>query len=151
MPQLNCHKWLKVGFHYPSSRAELTARELGCFFDTRQRGPSTRVVETDLEGQTDTCKSMYLSQNARGLWSELLRGGALKLAPIFNSERMQHVWRGLCVNCTWSLQRSRRWSVCFQAAVRRQYKDRWRGRRLSRQTGNDHRRAGVDSNCTASD
>ena len=23
---------LKVGFHYPSSRAELTARELGCIF-----------------------------------------------------------------------------------------------------------------------
>ena len=22
----------KVGFHYPSSRAELTARELGCIF-----------------------------------------------------------------------------------------------------------------------
>ena len=39
---------LKVGFHYPSSRAELTARELGCIFDTRQLGPSTRVVETDL-------------------------------------------------------------------------------------------------------
>ena len=40
---------LKVGFHYPSSRAELTARELGCilFFDTRQLWPSTRVVETD--------------------------------------------------------------------------------------------------------
>ena len=30
---------LKVGFHYPSSRAELTARELGCIFDTRQLGP----------------------------------------------------------------------------------------------------------------
>ena len=38
---------VKVGFHYPSSRAELTARELGgAFFDTRQLGPSTRVVET---------------------------------------------------------------------------------------------------------
>jgi len=32
--------------HGPSSRAELTARELGCIFDTRQLGPSTRVVET---------------------------------------------------------------------------------------------------------
>jgi len=26
----------------------LAARELGCIFDTRQLGPSTRVVETDL-------------------------------------------------------------------------------------------------------
>ena len=33
---------IKVGFHYPSSRAELTARELGCIF----WHPSTRVVET---------------------------------------------------------------------------------------------------------
>jgi len=29
---------LKVGFHYPSSRPELTTRELGCIFDTRQLG-----------------------------------------------------------------------------------------------------------------
>jgi len=33
---------LKPGFHYPSSRAELTARQLG-FFYTPQLGPSTRV------------------------------------------------------------------------------------------------------------
>ena len=39
---------LKPGFHYPSSRAELTARQLKCVFDTRQLGPSTRVVETGL-------------------------------------------------------------------------------------------------------
>jgi len=32
--------------HGPSSRAELTAHELGCIFDIRQLGPSTRVVET---------------------------------------------------------------------------------------------------------
>jgi len=37
---------VRVGFHYPSSRAELTARELWCIFDTRQLGPSTWVVET---------------------------------------------------------------------------------------------------------
>ena len=30
----------------PSSRAENSARELGCIFDTRQLGPSSRVVET---------------------------------------------------------------------------------------------------------
>ena len=29
--------------HSPSSRAELTGRQLGCIFDTRQLGPSTRV------------------------------------------------------------------------------------------------------------
>ena len=59
------HSWLpektlKLGFHYPSSRAELSARELGCifwhpnwrafnsgaFFNTRQLGPWTLVVET---------------------------------------------------------------------------------------------------------
>jgi len=34
---------LKPGFHYPSSRAELTAGELGCIFDTRVDGPSWRV------------------------------------------------------------------------------------------------------------
>ena len=34
---------IKPGFHYPSSRAELTARQLGCIFDTRQLRPSTRV------------------------------------------------------------------------------------------------------------
>ena len=28
------HVAVKVGFHYPSSRAELTARELGCIFLT---------------------------------------------------------------------------------------------------------------------
>ena len=33
---------VKVGFHYPSSRPENS----GAFFDTRQLGPSTRVVET---------------------------------------------------------------------------------------------------------
>ena len=33
---------LKVGFHYPSSRAELTARELGCIF----WHPSTRPVNS---------------------------------------------------------------------------------------------------------
>ena len=33
---------LKVGFHYPSSRAELTARELGCIF----WHPSTRAVNS---------------------------------------------------------------------------------------------------------
>ena len=32
--------WLKVGFHYPSSRAELMARELGCIF----WHPSTHAV-----------------------------------------------------------------------------------------------------------
>jgi len=32
--------------HGQSSRAELTARELGCIFDTRQLEPWTRVVET---------------------------------------------------------------------------------------------------------
>ena len=42
-----CHvTQVKVGFHYPSSRAEFTARELGCIFDTRQLGPSTQVLET---------------------------------------------------------------------------------------------------------
>ena len=33
--KLNCtvvRLTVKVGFHYPSSRAELTARELGCIF-----------------------------------------------------------------------------------------------------------------------
>jgi len=51
---------VKPGFHYPSSRAELTARELGCIFllgDTRVDGCQkmnqssravTRVVETGL-------------------------------------------------------------------------------------------------------
>jgi len=29
---------LKVGFHFPSSRAELTAQNSGAFFDTRQLG-----------------------------------------------------------------------------------------------------------------
>ena len=51
----------KVGFHYPSSRPEFTARELRCIFwhpstlvvetgrpCTRVHGPWTRVVETDL-------------------------------------------------------------------------------------------------------
>ena len=37
---------LKPGFHYPSSWAELTARQLGCIFDTRQLGPSTRVLKS---------------------------------------------------------------------------------------------------------
>ena len=36
------HLRLKVGFHYPSSRAELTARELGCIF----WHPSTRAVNS---------------------------------------------------------------------------------------------------------
>jgi len=44
---------VKVGFHYPSSRPEFTGQIDGPrtrvhFFDTRQLGPSTRVVETDL-------------------------------------------------------------------------------------------------------
>ena len=39
---------VKLGFHYPSSRPEFTARELGYIFDTRQLGPSTRVMETGL-------------------------------------------------------------------------------------------------------
>ena len=84
---------LKVGFHYPSSRAKLTARELGCIFwpdarvygpctrasgfhypswrvsksapefSGRQLGPWTRVVETDLN-------SHYCFQELRGwgLW-----------------------------------------------------------------------------------
>jgi len=64
---------LKVGFHYPSSRPEFTGRvdgvanvkkctrvhgpstravNSGAFFDTRQLGPSTRVVETDLKALT---------------------------------------------------------------------------------------------------
>ena len=30
--QLLVNITLKVGFHYPSSQAELTARELGCIF-----------------------------------------------------------------------------------------------------------------------
>jgi len=35
---------VKPGFHYPSSRSEFTARQLGCSFDTiSQLGPSTRV------------------------------------------------------------------------------------------------------------
>ena len=50
---------LKPGFHYPSSRAELTARELGCIFwhpswrpeltgvkKCRQLGPWTRAVNS---------------------------------------------------------------------------------------------------------
>ena len=37
--QQDLSQTVKVGFHYPSSRPELTARELGS---------STRVVETDL-------------------------------------------------------------------------------------------------------
>jgi len=43
-----CFRWryktrkLKVGFHYPSSRAELTARELGCIFWY----PSTQAVNS---------------------------------------------------------------------------------------------------------
>jgi len=60
-------RWLglKPGFHYPSSRAELTARELGCIFwhpswrvsknapefTARELGPWTRVVETGLKAQ----------------------------------------------------------------------------------------------------
>ena len=46
--QLLSHSWylsaiaLKPGFHYPSSRAELTARELGCIF----WHPSTRAVNS---------------------------------------------------------------------------------------------------------
>jgi len=48
---------VKVGFHYPSSRAELTARDLGCII----WHPSTRVVETDLEAFSAVCLSMRLS------------------------------------------------------------------------------------------
>jgi len=33
-------EWVKVGFHYPSSRPEFSGRQLG---------PWTRVVETDLK------------------------------------------------------------------------------------------------------
>ena len=39
---------LKVGFHYPSSRAELTARELGCIF----WHPSTRAVNSGSGNRT---------------------------------------------------------------------------------------------------
>ena len=66
---LSCHNGLKVGFHYPSSRAELTARVRASGFHypswrpeltgvkkctrvkkcIRVLGPSTRVVETDLK------------------------------------------------------------------------------------------------------
>jgi len=45
---IKTHRGIKPGFHYPSSRAELRARELGCIFDTRQLGPSSRVVEIGL-------------------------------------------------------------------------------------------------------
>ena len=68
---------LKVGFHYPSSRAELTARELGCIF----WHPSTRVVETgrpctwavytgvrfplpELTARVDGCQKMHPSSRA---------------------------------------------------------------------------------------
>jgi len=39
---------LKVGFHYPSSRAELTARKLGCIF----WHPSTRAVNSGSGNRT---------------------------------------------------------------------------------------------------
>ena len=50
------HPWVKVGFHYPSSRPEFTGRVDGCQknapeFSSRQLGPWTRVVETDLKAQ----------------------------------------------------------------------------------------------------
>ena len=68
---------LKVGFHYPSSRAELMARELGCIF----WHPSTRVVETgrpctqavytgvcfplpELTARVDGCQKMHLISRA---------------------------------------------------------------------------------------
>ena len=52
--QRRCNRvTVKVGFHYPSSRPEFTGRvdgpwpvNSGAFFDTRQLGPLTRVVET---------------------------------------------------------------------------------------------------------
>jgi len=40
--RIECCKRFKVGFHYPSSRAELTAVNSGAFFDTRELGPSWR-------------------------------------------------------------------------------------------------------------
>ena len=47
--------------HGPSSRAEFTARELGCIFDTRQLGPSTRVVETDLNASDGVSNCAYVA------------------------------------------------------------------------------------------
>jgi len=77
---------LKVGFHYPSSRPEFTGRVDGPrtrvhFFDTRQLGPSTRVVETwrpctravytsvrfplpELTARVDGCQKMHQSSRA---------------------------------------------------------------------------------------
>ena len=52
---------LKVGLHYPSSRAEFTGRVDGCqkmhpscraVNSARELGPWTRVVETDLKDDT---------------------------------------------------------------------------------------------------
>ena len=59
---------LKVGFHYPSSRPEFTGRVDGPrtrvhFLTpvTRQLGPWTRVVETDLDSLTRAMASVYRS------------------------------------------------------------------------------------------
>jgi len=41
-------KLLNPGFHYPSSRAELTPELTGVKKCTRVHGPSTQVVETGL-------------------------------------------------------------------------------------------------------
>ena len=62
--------WVKVGFHYPSLRAELTARELGCIF----WHPSTRAVNSGSGNRVhgrpvsttrvDGCQKMHPSSRA---------------------------------------------------------------------------------------
>ena len=57
---------VKPGFHYPSSRPELTARELGCIFDSRVDDPSTRVhfLTSVNSGRQLGCQKMHPSSRA---------------------------------------------------------------------------------------
>ena len=90
---------VKVGFHYPSSRAEFTARELGCIFwhpSTRAVNSSTRhcrnsrtacwletisrATKTDMDSncwkRSETCQhwsAHRVAASARSCWLEELR------------------------------------------------------------------------------
>ena len=71
--------WLKVGFHYPSSRAELTARELGCIFLTPVNsgsGNRTPVYTGRVHGRPVSKKCTRVLGPSTGPWTRAVNSGS---------------------------------------------------------------------------